>query len=75
MLKGKRRRTKTVTCDAAGGCQVVAIMGADFLRLVEKSRVVRESFQQLDKRRQAQNAQTEAAYEEDDPVLRKAASR
>ena len=53
----------------------MSIKGADFLRLVEKSRVVRASFEQLNRQRRSQNARAEAEQEEDDPVLKKAASR
>jgi len=74
LLVGKKQRTKSVACEEAE-CKVVRIQGGDFCRLVEKSHVVRESFQQLDKRRREQNEKTEAALEQDDPVLRKAASR
>ena len=46
LLAGKQRRTKTVTC-ASPACEVVAIGRADFLRLMEKSRVVYESMQKV----------------------------
>jgi len=48
------RHTKTVTCNAAR-CEIVEILGADFLRLLEKSRVVRESFERLSVRRNQLN--------------------
>ncbi len=46
--------SKTVTCESEQ-CEIVEILGADFLRLVEKSRVVRESFERLSDRRNALN--------------------
>ena len=52
--RGKPLRSKTVTC-AAEQCEVVEIAGTDFLRLVEKSRVVRESFARLNAQRTAEN--------------------
>jgi len=60
LLLNKPKRTKNVTCVCAGGCEVVEIVGTDFKRLLEKSRVVRESFERLDSRRTAQNAETAA---------------
>ena len=71
LLAGKQRRTKTVTC-ASPACEVVAIGRADFLRLMEKSRVVYESMQKVAHRRMSQNETTEA---ENDAVLRRAAAR
>jgi len=58
LLSGKPVHSKRVTCVAEGGCEVVEILGSDFLRLVEKSRVVRTSFERLDQRRAAMNART-----------------
>jgi len=50
-LLGKQPvHTKTLTCDSRE-CEVVEILGDDFLRLVQQSRVVRESFEQLSSRR------------------------
>ena len=57
LLSGKASRSKTVTCDSDGGCEVVKILGSDFLRLVEKSRVVRDSFERLQDRRLRHNIQ------------------
>jgi len=54
LLRGEPKHSKTVTCTSAQ-CDVVEILGDDFLRLVEKSRVVRESFERLHMRRNAQN--------------------
>ena len=54
LLTGKPRHTKTLTC-ASRECEVVEILGEDFLRLVEKSRVVRQSFERLNSRRSAHN--------------------
>lgn len=59
--EGPSRRSKTVTCTAAR-CEVVEILGRDFLRLVEKSRVVRESFGKLSKHRNKANEQTQARH-------------
>ena len=56
LLEGETARTKTVSC-ASERCEVVSILGRDFLRLVEKSRVVRESFEQLKARRESVNAE------------------
>ena len=72
LLNGKDRRSKTVTC-ATNKCEVVEILGADFKRLVEKSRVVRESFEWLNSRRTAHNARVQAAHE--DQVLKKYTTR
>ena len=56
LLSREPRHTKTVVCDAPK-CDVVEILGDDFMRLVEKSRVVRQSFERLHSKRQAQNEQ------------------
>ena len=56
LLEHKPTRSRTITCDAVR-CEVVEILGDDFLRLVEKSRVVRESFERLSVRRNDQNQQ------------------
>ena len=47
-------RTKSVAC-ASDKCEVVEILAEDFLRLVEKSRCVRESFERLALRRTESN--------------------
>ena len=54
-------------------CEVVSILGADFLRLVEKSRAARDSFEQLHAQRKSHNAAVLAALQEelDDPILRR----
>ena len=57
LLGGKSSHSKTVRCAAAGGCEVVEILGSTFLRLVEKSQAVRRSFERLDERRTKQNQQ------------------
>ena len=72
LLSGRDKRSKTVTC-AATKCEIVEILGADFLRLVEKSKVVRESFEWLNARRTAHNARVQAAHE--DLVLKKYTTR
>ena len=54
LLDRRATHTKSVTC-ATGRCEVVEILAADFMRLVEKSRVVRESFKRLHSRRAAHN--------------------
>ena len=60
------------------GCEVVSILGSDFLRLVEKSSVVRESLTAASKRQrhnddlQVLRTQSE---ERNDPVLKKYAAR
>ena len=68
LLEGKAVRTKTVRC-ASSECEVIRILARDFLRLVEKSPVVRESFERLHKSRQLHNE-----FEED-PEIRKYAMR
>ena len=68
LLNGKSRRTKTVTC-AAGTCEVVEVLGEDFLRLIEKSQFVRQSFQWVNSRRTEQNERVQAQHE--DPIMRK----
>ena len=73
LLDKRETHTKTVTC-AATKCEVVEILGHDFLRLVEKSRVVRESFERLNSRRSLQNEQTQkeqGVARDADPVVRK----
>jgi CRP-like cAMP-binding protein len=55
--------TKTVTCTAEN-CEVVQILGDDFLRLVEKSRVVRDSFERLRMRRNTQNEKSRPAMQQ-----------
>lgn len=40
--------------------QVVSILGSDFMRLVEKSKVVRESFEHLKMYREKHNAELQA---------------
>jgi len=52
-------RSKTVSC-ASDKCEVVSILGSDFLRLVEKSKVVRESFEHLKMCREKHNAELQA---------------
>ena len=54
LLKRRPAHTKTVACNSSR-CEVVEILGDDFMRLVEKSRVVRESFEKLESKRSAQN--------------------
>ena len=51
LLDHRATHTKTVACASTGGCEIVEIAGGDFLRLIEKSRCVRESFQKLHSRR------------------------
>ena len=72
LLEGKARRTKTVTCACASGCEVVSIRGSDFLKLVKKSTVVRESFEKLNRKRHVHNESLQAVHE--DPELRKYAN-
>ena len=79
LLEGKPKRTKNVTC-ATGHCEVVSVRATDFLRLVQKSRVVRQSFQALNNRRRSSNnvrAAIVAVLQEelDDPILRKYVNR
>jgi calcium/calmodulin-dependent protein kinase I len=54
LLSGKPKHSKTVTCEAKK-CEVVEILGSDFLRLVERSRAVRRNFERLDLKRQKRN--------------------
>ena len=68
LLDGKQRRTKSVTC-ASPYCEVTSIRGGEFLRMVDKSRLVRDSFESLHQRRRANNAATIAASR--DPILEK----
>ena len=68
LLGKKSKRTKTITC-ATNRCEVVEVLGEDFLRLIEKSHFVRESFQWLNKRRTLQNERVQAQHE--DPVMKK----
>ena len=68
LLEGKSTRTKAVTC-IAPKCEVVRIHAKDFLRLVVKSKVVRESFERLNNQRKESDA-----YAEDDE-MRKFATR
>merc|ERR1711972_417668 len=58
LLTGQRLRTKTVTCESES-CAVVSIRWADFERLVQKSRVVRKSMEELARKRQQRNEQDE----------------
>jgi len=53
LLEGKTKRTRTIVCESER-CEVVSLLGSDFLRLVEKSSVVRKSFEDLKTRRLAQ---------------------
>ena len=76
LLRGNHTHTKTLTCASASGCEVVSILGSDFLRLVEKSSVVRESFERLHQKRQRHNDDLQAVLrtqseERNDPVLKK----
>ena len=68
LLDRKQQRTKSVSC-ASPQCEVVSIRGGDFLRLVEKSRLVRDSFESLHQLRRANNAATIAANQ--NPILKK----
>ena len=68
LLDRKQRRTKSVSC-ATPRCEVVSIRGGEFLRVVDKSRLVRDSFEGLHQRRRANNAATIAANQ--DPILEK----
>ena len=70
LLEGRPRRTKTVTC-ACDTCELVGVSRADFLRLVEKTRPLRTSMQQLAHKRTARNELEEQL----DPVFRKLAAR
>ena len=54
LLARKQRRTKTVWC-AAPECEVLSVLGKDFLRIVDKSDVVRESFERLSRTRSKLN--------------------
>ena len=68
LLDRKQRRTKSVSC-ASPYCEVTSIRGGEFLRMVDKSRLVRDSFESLHQRRRANNAATIAASR--DPILEK----
>ena len=68
LLDRKQRRTKSVSC-ASPYCEVTSIRGGEFLRMVDKSRLVRDSFESLHQRRRANNAATIAANR--DPILEK----
>jgi CRP-like cAMP-binding protein len=54
LLAGGTQRSATVEC-AAPACEVVSIPGAEFLRLLEKSSVVRKAMEDLSARRFRQN--------------------
>ena len=48
---------------------MVEVLGEDFLRLIEKSQFVRQSFQWVNSRRTEQNERVQAQHE--DPIMRK----
>ena len=66
LLDGTTARRRTVLC-ASKECEVVSILGSDFLFLVKKSEVVRRSFEELKARRtsEARMRQRERQLEEE----------
>lgn len=58
LLAGRATHSKSVVC-ASERCTLVSVRGDEFLRLVRKSPAVRESFEQLSKRRSEQNRQAQ----------------
>mmetsp|Transcript_38283 Transcript_38283/g.63359 ORF Transcript_38283/g.63359 Transcript_38283/m.63359 type:complete len:719 (-) Transcript_38283:203-2359(-) len=60
LLSRQPKRTKTITCASSGGCELVSILGADFLRLMEKSSLARESMQDIALKRRSHNEAEES---------------
>merc|ERR1712087_704099 len=59
LLERAPARTKTITCASSAGCELVSILGADFLKLMEKSSVAKENFEDIALKRLTQNAHEE----------------
>ena len=59
LMTGAPKRSKTVTC-ASAECQITSVRARDFMRLVEKSSVVRQSFERLHNFREEYNQMAQA---------------
>ncbi len=64
LMRGMPTRSKTVTCDAPV-CHITSVRAADFLRLLEKSAVVRASFERLAATRDAHNRAVQSEHRGD----------
>lgn len=68
LLLGHKKRTKTIHCDCERGCELVSIAAPVFLRLVDKSSLIRDMMTEDKDRRMADTERLLAAAEAEQPA-------
>jgi len=68
LLLGRKKRTKTIHCDSERGCELVSIAAPVFLRLVDKSSLIRDMITEDKDRRLADTERYLAAAEAEQPA-------